>query len=1390
MKRRRHRWGAARAPYPRFRQWMREKTSPVRQQAEQCGSYRNVSGVKCETTRNVTSYNFGTAASNGLSSGMSSGGGKMRRERGLHYLSRCVQEKQGIISRVTEMVKSIVPAWLQKYFNKRENECAAANKSANQAATPVNQHHNYADGGTLNDGRYMPERATLNRQEPSTSSSALNYPVALTRPALHRSHLNYTMSDSSVPPSQPTTSSIFGIGSPGLSFIKEIKDSTSQQDNDNMSRTGGFSSRASDKDVGVLKNTSSSLLWTTEADRTHSLSQHSAASSKKPAFSLSAFGGMFPAHGSTSDCKKNQPGYSPFYPGKTVYGGAAGKSKPLMIEPYRVQMRRRVRQEKVQSHATLSTAARCILEAMEKLSSPLMDAKKMPPLLPLSSPPDIDELNIPDLQPKRRKLDSQNESPHPPVKRLVKPRLNLHSMRRVRYSKPAKTSTPDSSKICNRVDTKYQWMREKTSPVKQQAEQCGSYRNVSGVKCETTRNVTSYNFGTAASNGLSSGMSSGGGKMRRERGLHYLSRCVQEKQGIISRVTEMVKSIVPAWLQKYFNKRENECAAANKSANQAATPVNQHHNYADGGTLNDGRYMPERATLNRQEPSTSSSALNYPVALTRPALHRSHLNYTMSDSSVPPSQPTTSSIFGIGSPGLSFIKEIKDSTSQQDNDNMSRTGGFSSRASDKDVGVLKNTSSSLLWTTEADRTHSLSQHSAASSKKPAFSLSAFGGICAARGSTSDCKKNQPGYSPFYPGKTVYGGAAVIPKPSMIEPYQVQMRRRVRQEKVQSHATLSTATRCVLEALEELSSPLMDAKKMPPLLPLSSPPDIDELNIPDLQPKRRKLDSQNESPHPPVKRLVKPRLNLHSMRRVRYSKPAKTSTPDSSKICNGVDTKYQWMREKTSPVKQQAEQCGSYRNVSGVKCETTRNVTSYNFGTAASNGLSSGMSSGGGKMRRERGLHYLSRSVQEQEVEEPVLPKIPLPIGTASLPQFNFSFVGSSAVWASPSAVSTAATSMATPAAATGMAIPAAAKGVATPEAATGIATPAAALGMAMPAAATGRANPAEAKGMGSPAEGAGLDNRAAKTGISRRVEATGTGHGEAAGDMGSRKADAVAGNAAAGEGNPAVAPGVGNPAAAPGAGNPSAAEANMTYLEEEEEAEEEEVEQMTYSVAGGSVTYPTVSAGVTYPAVATGIPYLTLAKSKTNSAATTTTSMTNSMAAGDVAITAAGQRGGWVCTRGWEGTQPGQPTPEDQGDTPHHLASFPAINGGGKKGKELGQIGFTFSVPVVKSSELSGSGDTPVTSFLTLETSSSASTNNEQEEKEGFVAVPFRVPFKYGRGLKEGSVLDVLKNPDFLRGSFRLRTRTNTSAICTKTDVHCIKYVQITQLHIKKKSTV
>ncbi|XP_040404078.1 nuclear pore complex protein Nup153 isoform X11 [Cygnus olor] len=847
-----------------------------------------------------------------------------------------------------------------------------------------------------------------------------------------------------------------------------------------------------------------------------------------------------------------------------------------------------------------------------------------------------------------------------------------------------------------------------------------------------------------AGSGAGGGGGAAGGKMKSRRqhlGAAKPPYARSKQQGIISRMTETVKNIVPAWLQKYFNKREEECADGNESANQEETPVNYHHDYADEDTIIDERFTPEPARINRQEPSTSRSALNFPVVLTRPSLHRSHLNYPMLDSPVPPCQPSTSSIFGIGSPGLSFIKEIKDSTSQQDDDNISTTSGFSSRASDKDVAVLKNTSSSLLWPTEAERTHSLSQHSAASSKKPAFSLSVFGGLCPARGSTSFCKQNQLGFSPFYPGKTAYGGAAVRSKQPKTEPYRAQKRAKARQETVRSPATLSTAARCILEAMEKLSSPLLDAKRMASLLPLYCPPDIDKLDITDFQSKRRKLESQNASQHPPVKRLVTPKVNPQSMLYARYPKPSPTATTQSSKIRQRVDTKYQGMREKTLPAEQQAEPSES-------------NVTSYKFNTAASNGLSSGMSSGGGKMRRERGMHYLSRAVQEQEVEEPVLPKIPLPIATASLPQFNFSFVDSSAVSASPSTVSTAAMSMATPAAATGVANPAAARGVAIPAAATGVATPAAAMGMATPAAATGMATPAEAKGMGNPAEATGMDNRVAVTGIARTAGATGTGNGEAATGMENHKA-------AAGTGNPAAATGAGNPAVAPAAGMacpsevegmacpsevegmacPSEVEGmtDPSEVEDLTDLSEEEVEDMTYSMATAGITYSTVSSGLTYPVVAPGTPSLMMTKGKAKSTAATT-SMANSTAAA------------------------GKIQPTSNVSSPEFAFSSPIV-----KSTEaevlptFSQIGFTFSVPVVKSAELSGSSGTPVTSFLTLDTTTSTNTNTQKEEVEDFVGGPFTT----AHVLKEGSVLDILKNPDF---GF-LKTHSSTSVQPTTSTV-------------------
>uniref|UniRef100_A0A8C5JLW9 Nuclear pore complex protein Nup153 n=1 Tax=Junco hyemalis TaxID=40217 RepID=A0A8C5JLW9_JUNHY len=448
----------------------------------------------------------------------------------------------------------------------------------------------------------------------------------------------------------------------------------------------------------------------------------------------------------------------------------------------------------------------------------------------------------------------------------------------------------------------------------------------------------------------------GGGKIRTRR--HHLGAAKppyargKQQLGLLSRVTESVKNIVPGWLQKYFNKREDKCVDMNESANEEENPVNYHHDYAnEDAMVIDGRVTPESARINLEEPSTSRSALNFSDVLTRPSLHRSHLNCTVLDSTVPHCQPSTSSTLGIGSPGLSLVKEIKDSTSQHDDDNISTTSGFSSRASDKDITVSKNTSAPLLWSPEAERSHSLSQHPASSSKKPAFNLSAFGSPSPSLGNTSVFKTRQLGDSPFYPGKTSYGGAAAAARQTKVQisAYQPPIKRQMKakQANVQSYGVTSSTARRILQTLEKMSSPLADAKRIPSPVssPLSTPVDRSVLNMTGFQ-SRQNQDMMEES--------------------FPAEKPVKSSES----------------------------------NLSYPKLDTP-----------ASNGLSSGgrMDSACGKMRRERERYCASRPGQKQqlEMEQEELPEVPLPISTASLPTFSFSFPASSAVSSSPSIVSKA-----------------------------------------------------------------------------------------------------------------------------------------------------------------------------------------------------------------------------------------------------------------------------------------------------------------------------------------------------------------------------------------------
>ncbi|XP_078224408.1 nuclear pore complex protein Nup153 isoform X7 [Callithrix jacchus] len=439
----------------------------------------------------------------------------------------------------------------------------------------------------------------------------------------------------------------------------------------------------------------------------------------------------------------------------------------------------------------------------------------------------------------------------------------------------------------------------------------------------------------------------GGGKIRMRRchqgPIKPYQQGRQQHQGILSRVTESVKNIVPGWLQKYFNKNEDVCSCSTDTSEIPRWPENKedHLIYAneDSSNITDGRITPEPAVSNTEEPSTTSTASNYPDVLTRPSLHRSHLNFSMLESSALHCQPSTSSAFPIGSSGFSLVKEIKDSTSQHDDDNISTTSGFSSRASDKDIAVSKNTSLPPLWSPEAERSHSLSQHTATSSKKPAFNLSAFGTLSPSLGNSSILKTSQLGDSPFYPGKTTYGGAAAAVRQSKLRntPYQAPVRRQMKAKQLsaQSYGVTSSTARRILQSLEKMSSPLADAKRIPSIVssPLNSPLDRSGIDVTDFQAKREKTGYE------------------------------KNTTPGQNR--------------------EQQESGFSYPN----------------FSLPAANGLSSG----GGKMRRERTRFVASKAPEKEEMEVPVLPKISLPITSSSLPTFNFSSPGITA--SSPSPIS-------------------------------------------------------------------------------------------------------------------------------------------------------------------------------------------------------------------------------------------------------------------------------------------------------------------------------------------------------------------------------------------------
>ncbi|XP_069814073.1 nuclear pore complex protein Nup153 isoform X2 [Dendropsophus ebraccatus] len=498
-----------------------------------------------------------------------------------------------------------------------------------------------------------------------------------------------------------------------------------------------------------------------------------------------------------------------------------------------------------------------------------------------------------------------------------------------------------------------------------------------------------------------------GGKIRTRR--YHLSsgrtpysknRQQGQQQGIISRVTDTVKSIVPAWLQRYFNKEEEDVPGRSSNLDRVEDHVDdgqneeQSHIYVqdDLPTAVDGRITPE-PVRSQEDHSTSRLSLNLPDMLTRPSLHRANLNFNILDSPALNCQPSTSSTYPMGTSNFSLVKEIKDSTSQHDDDNISTTSGFSSRASDKDIAVTKSSvNAPPLWSPEADRSHNLSHNSSMNSRKPTFNLSTFGTLSPSLGSSSVLKSSQLGDSPFYPGKTTYGGAAAV-RTSRVRstPYQAPVRRQVKAKPAlnQSYGVTSSTARRILQSLEKMSSPLADARRIPSISsPSALTPEKSVIDVADSSSKRKKV----EASYPPVKKLVTPKSISVSTNTSLYIKPSLTP----SSIANSSTRKTQGNNKHKEPSKNHAPDAPAPR--------LTESLSYPKFSTPASNGFPSGR--GGGKMMREKGSHYTTKS-QEEELEAPDLPEISLPISSTALPKISFGLQTKTTPPAAPSQVTSA-----------------------------------------------------------------------------------------------------------------------------------------------------------------------------------------------------------------------------------------------------------------------------------------------------------------------------------------------------------------------------------------------
>ncbi|XP_033120737.1 nuclear pore complex protein Nup153-like isoform X2 [Anneissia japonica] len=249
---------------------------------------------------------------------------------------------------------------------------------------------------------------------------------------------------------------------------------------------------------------------------------------------------------------------------------------------------------------------------------------------------------------------------------------------------------------------------------------------------------------------------------------------------------------------------------------------------------------------------------------------------------------------------------------------------------------LEERTSAKPWinTTNTPRLASRPQPAGRNLQKPAFNSSYFGSPISGRESPAG-----PFASPFYPGRTTYGGASAqrpATSSKINSPYQVYhpIRRRLKPKQASnamnsSFGVTSAAAKQILETLEKMSTPLTDAKKIP-LSPTASPLVFNP-------PKRARTALR---PGPPVAPRPVPTTHTEPKVRTPYGVPNSIpATPPTTLVSS---------------------------------------VPNTGFG-------------GGGKMKSKKksAVHFSNKDDDENEMlEELDLPNMPLPLPKGKMPSFN------------------------------------------------------------------------------------------------------------------------------------------------------------------------------------------------------------------------------------------------------------------------------------------------------------------------------------------------------------------------------------------------------------------